>query len=1100
MTDEEWLAQKNSSGSFFDGVKSFINDAFSGTGEAALPVSAVTEEQAYIPQQVGAPDEKWFSAPAPPETQQNNSLPVDAVTAEDVPYTPAQQEDPDLVWLAKRQKLQEPPLVTTVANKLADVADSSPVKTGIEMLSYLQKPADAVAGGANYIIQSANKVLKDNPEAAAKLNAQTNMPDPDPEGFLHAVKSGWDNGAYYTDAMDQDWVKENPIKAGAVDFAGKVVFDPLWLASPAKAVGLISKGAGAVSGIAKTAANAARFSDESGTLSRAVNRTIDTGGEAVEGINNIGRSIADTPLYKEVTAAIEDFVGKNRIADEQRALEAARASRAVDTTMNYAEPIKALKKEYGEEAEKAFVDYVESAPRPAFVPEITPSATKEIIAASENGTLNKRIHEGVFSKEEAFNALRAEGKTIPPELLQQHQLDIQMTLQREVEEKIKELQGKTREAIKSGNKDLTNKYADELQEAIKGPQKAEIPDYRYRDQVLSGIENEPLRKAIQTLGDRFVEENKAISDALYTTGRISDASWVHFADGEHLRRSYMKWQNPEKFLKDIEKNGTVEEFHRAYDDLEAIKNASKGGGKSTKVDVKDFAQRQELSGETLQKLGLINDAQYRVMDTMNRSYKTLEVDKFLDNVANVWVKEKDEAIELSRNLPSSRKYRKVPDISAYGSLAGKYVPEDVLKRVTGVVGENTPPSEVAKAWQKMVSWWKVGKLAAPAPIMRNFYSGLPMANVFGRVPLSTMPIYMFSAGKAMKQGFKNPKYEAAVRSGGLEMKGVNQELNNIIGDGGNLIEKGAEKAMNAFGKPDQFWRLVTMMYHKDQGKTWQEAAKIADRAMFNYNDAPPAIDFLARYGLVPFAKFPYFAAKETGRAVYQNPASLNKWTRLTENEDDDQKKIRPDYLNDKQLLPVWTSTRMVDGEEQKVQDNLDLSYIIPFMNDVSIGNALTDFLQVWRTGKNNLNMQVIRPEMAPEEKLRTYLNYARDAFGPSATASYNWDKLKRGYTGEQDAKGRSYSMKGALAEVALGLKNVPINTDDVFRTKVLSMRNTANQMKSEIHRIDNSSMPQEQKDREIAQIRNNMIRLSEQGREVYAAYMRIKEKERSGGK
>ena len=415
----------------------------------------------------------------------------------------------------------------------------------------------------------------------------------------------------------------------------------------------------------------------------------------------------------------------------------------------------------------------------------------------------------------------------------------------------------------------------------------------------------------------------------------------------------------------------------------------------------------------------------------------------------------------------------------------------------GVVGENKPSSEIAQTWQKMVSWWKVEKLAAPAPMFRNLWSVIPMANVYGQVPIAQMPKYLFKAGQAMKQGYKNKSYELAKRTGAMKMKGVNQELSNIIGEGGNFIQKGADKAMDAFGKPDELGRLVVMMYHTDHGKTWQEAAKLADRAMFNYSDAPPIINSLAKNGVVPFAKFPYFAAKETARNVYENPGSFNKWTRLTEQNDEDKSKVRPDYLNKKLLMPFGQETRMVNGKPQKISNNLDLSYSIPFMNGVNLGNPITDTLTLATTGRNGLNMQVIKPGMSASEKVRQYAKFARDSYGPSLTASYNEDKLKKAYTGEVDAKGRSYSPLSAGAEVFMGIKNVPINDQDAYNSKINKVKMDLVSIKSELRRVERSQeMTAEQKAREKQQLMINLQKVVQEGRESAQAWKRLKEKGR----
>lgn len=89
-----------------------------------------------------------------------------------------------------------------------------------------------------------------------------------------------------------------------------------------------------------------------------------------------------------------------------------------------------------------------------------------------------------------------------------------------------------------------------------------IPDYIYRDQVLSQIPNEGLRNAIQSIGDRVIKQNKKISEQLLNNGRLSTDQYVHFMEGSHLRRSLEKYDNPEKFLEDVKKYGTQEEWRK----------------------------------------------------------------------------------------------------------------------------------------------------------------------------------------------------------------------------------------------------------------------------------------------------------------------------------------------------------------------------------------------------------------------------------------------------------------------------------------------------------------------------------------------------------
>ncbi len=770
-------------------------------------------------------------------------------------------------------------------------------------------------------------------------------------------------------------------------------------------------------------------------------------------INPAVNALKGTERGQKVAAWAEDVAGKNRIADEAFDYNSARATDqlAADDLLD---GVRGLKKQFGEDANK-LTDYVEASAKDTTTPLTRNAETMEVLDMHLKGTLPKGIADGIISRKQAQEVLRDAGEEIPDYLLQNSQ----------------------RVAKQSGKS---------------------IPDAITRDSVLNSIPNPGLRKAIETLGEQFITRNKANADRLRATGRLSDEAYVSYLDGEHLRRSFAQYETPEKFLEALRKNGSDEEYRRVYQALNKSKPSGSGFGANHKVDMKDFVQRQTLSDDTMKKLGLVKDPEYRIMDTLNRSSKTLREDEYLDRIATVWGKTGDEAADLSRTLPKRRQYVPIPDSSAYGSLAGKWVPKDIHDQVIKLTNTGATSSELVQGWQKAVSWFKVLKLVAFAPISRNFYAGIPMANVFGGLEMQVMPKYMAKAAQAISGGNNSSLMREIKGTGILGNVWNKQELKNIIGENPKGIKKLANVGMSAFGKPDEFWRIATYAYHRDKGKSVKEAAQIANKALFDYSNAPEWVNTISRNGVIPFAKFPFFSMQATAKAAYNKPAQLSKFIKpQNQVNNEDREKIMPDYMKSKTLLPLWDSTRTVNGKPQKVQNNLDLSYILPFASTATLGNPLTDAMTMATTGKNGLNQQIIKQGMTFGEKAKAWADWGYNSFGPSfpLPGNYAGDKLMNGWQGNVDNKGRQYDMTSAVLQTILGLKNNPINTQELYNQKVTSLTGEQRNVVSVMNQIaKDQSIPKKQKLERLAEHRSQLKEISKQLKDANEAWQREKKR------
>lgn len=970
---------------------------------------------------------------------------------------------------------------------------------------------------------------------------------------LDALKKGWNKKTSWEELIDENYRKEHPYISKGVGLAGDVVLDPLWLLPPVKIAQLIGKAAKATGVTEKLAPTSEKLAQSE--LGQKVTSTIEDvlghnrvadetydfkAGRATDQVNTDSEILQDVkkaektygknsmnPLTDYVEATDRPIAKDNNFANEPWQMTKAQFAEngyapnflyhvgpdvseikpnmsygmnnpvvwlsespianhpgdfiyAIDKNkltsdkfiqspnrfLNYSEtiPSEAISYKFPKKESISHKDFVQQAiekglPVPESVLKEYPTLANKtienkVIGAHTNGTLVDEIKNGNISKEEAFAALRNSDKEIPDYLLQTHQLQ-----------------------------------AKEAGQAI--------PDYVYRDQILAQIPNEGLRKAIQSIGDKVIDYNKKTSKELLDRKFLTDPQYVKFMEGSHLRRSFKQYDSPEEFLSAIQKVGTDEEYINAYQKISKGDLVAKGTA-SHKVDMGNFINRLNLSPETLEKLGEIRKPAYKIADTFDRNSKVLREDDFLNNIGKMWGTDGKTAARLSKTLPDSRKYVQIPNTEAYRSLAGKWVPKDVSAQVLNVTGMTQQPGKLGATWQKMVSWWKVEKLAQPASVMRNFYSGMPMANVFGKVPILSMPKYMTKAAQVFKQGYKSDAYKEAKSTGIFDNVWSKQELQNILGNNPKGIKWAADKAMNAFGAPDQYWRMVTYLYHKDHGKSTKDAAKLANNALFDYSAAPEWINALSKNGVIPFAKFPFFAAKATAKSAWGNPASLSKWQKPMNGNDEDKEnmqKLMPDYMKGKSLLPLWDGKKTVNGKEVPVKNNLDLSYILPFANDVSVGNPAIDALTLARTGKNSLGMTVVDDNMTAQDKVKAYAKFYADAFGPALLASYNGGKLWDAYKGNVDAKGRQYDLPSAAAQTILGLKNVPVNVDEMFHSQTTHLKSEMQRTEALRSKINkNMSMPQTQKIEKLKEYDRQKKEIQLQLHGVGQAYRSIKNK------
>lgn len=123
--------------------------------------------------------------------------------------------------------------------------------------------------------------------------------------------------------------------------------------------------------------------------------------------------------------------------------------------------------------------------------------------------------------------------------------------------------------------------------------------------------------------------------------------------------------------------------------------------------------------------------------------------------------------------------------------------------------------------------------------------------------------------------------------------GVQAAATRLGQPGGGIVDA----ASSMFQAGDQFWKLGVFIDRYDnlanawikQGKRLttevqhnfaKQAASLAQQALFNYADVPWLVDFARKWGVVPFATFPFKAVPFVAKTLYDSPWRVLKYDRV----------------------------------------------------------------------------------------------------------------------------------------------------------------------------------------------------------------------------
>jgi predicted Zn-ribbon and HTH transcriptional regulator len=976
-------------------------------------------------------------------------------------------------FMSQSQKVTAPP---------PPEEDKGIVSTAIE---YLGKPASAVAGAAQYLTDTSQD-----------------------ESLMQAISRGWEQNADWKPVINKyapDLEKEHPVVYEGLNMALNIAADPLWVLTPAKLA--------RATGLAKIGARAdeiARAFVDSERGQKILNSTLPLTDTSVgNAYQTVKRSLSPTgPLDELLEKRLMGILD-----DEQKAKGVMEGVGKTRETIRD-ELIKqgVSPNEADDIAGKLAVKYVEARPdigkfAPGMTEPVIESERIGVVEALKNKTLPQAIIDGQVTKEQAIDAIVRSGERVPSWLLGEEQraaIKGEMSGLRQAQRELKAAEKAGRGMEQWGEDVRVSELVQEIGQRKNAVTEIARNSGRTRSQVLDearglGLTEDTVQRLYQTgeetasLMDKFTRE-------LHKIGLIDDNTMVKFLGGTHLRREYTRNISPEKFIEFVKETGTPKEVQRAVELIDQMKRSKEYKGlQGIKLNLDNLTKRLALSEETQQKLGRVYNAEYLVGKSSQVSSELVHTANFLKDVADNYATAKP-----------TEGFRKFVG-KEFGPLEGRWVPENIYAEVQRQVGEF---KDVPGTWRKVMGWWKMGKTVLnPATHARNFMSNLILLNI-GGIPAYDVATYVPKAMLEMKRGgeaFKEAQKVSPFLSEGFAR---GEKLREMLEEGvattrtaktWNMVKGGVRGMADFYQKNEQVGKLAAYMWAKDHGMAAEQAAKFADNLLFNYSKVPPVVDFLRRSGLVPFASFPYFATKATAEALWERPANVAKYYKaVNSQQDQDEMQLLPDYMEPRNLLPIDKflqglgidrTTRMVNGQPQKIKNYLDLQYINPMESQVGVSPVFGLSAAIMSNRDPFTKKDIVRPGMTEWEAKSEQAKYVAKALAPTVTG-YSAEKIYNALMGLTDAKGRQFQLPEAIAQTIFGLKTVPINLEEQTTQRLMQIKNEQDAVKKEIRRV---MMDRRLTNAEKTQRQNDYMRklneLSTEARRVSTSAARMKEKE-----
>jgi len=506
-------------------------------------------------------------------------------------------------------------------------------------------------------------------------------------------------------------------------------------------------------------------------------------------------------------------------------------------------------------------------------------------------------------------------------------------------------------------------------------------------------------------------------------------------------------------------------------------------------------RRKDLTKEYEDQLRRIRQAPYLVYKGLSSESHDVELMKMFVAVSEnkKWAispKELQTMRSIKTRAAAAEKYKDfkpLPVSERLGPLSGAMVDPYIWDDLNQTVAIT---NDWVKAWDNVVRLWKTGKVVYnPATQVRNMLSNTILADWAGLNP-HRVDIYAEAARDLLKKTgyYKEVKDETTLL--GTEWAGA--EIKKFLSEAaewetGDFSVKTAsvfKKVLDAPGKMyqgvEQFFKLAIYINERKQGASVKDAAKHAEKYIFNYLKIPPAIRWAKRW-YSPFITFTYKALPRAAETAVREPWKFAKYLILmkaveeisrrmygeSEEEIEREKRVLPGYMR-KEVLPGQLGHLRVPYKDKYDRSKyLDLTFILPW-GDIGEqwgqGELPFPLRAVPRPFMPNMPFYMIPAEVGFNEVFFTGQELilksddwheASAKIGkqvwrqlvPSLAGSYGYNKVMAAWHGDRDWAMRDRSLGEALFDSFLGIKLRSIDYYEELGNRMREIRKERNEIK-----------------------------------------------------
>jgi hypothetical protein len=500
------------------------------------------------------------------------------------------------------------------------------------------------------------------------------------------------------------------------------------------------------------------------------------------------------------------------------------------------------------------------------------------------------------------------------------------------------------------------------------------------------------------------------------------------------------------------------------------------------------------------------------------------------------------ATEIPDYWGGTRYYRRMPNNSNFGNLAGMWVEKHVFDTMQKDLKE---VSEVRAAYDKYYKAWKKSKTVMnPATQIRNFGSNIALAHILGDTDPGTIMLQTPAVIQLMRDIYAGkPKNELAraLREDTTIFHGETLFGSEMSGDMWEAVANAAAKkdktkfiasmlnlGPKMYEASEVFFKVnVFLNTYKKNGGDVQHAAAKAQKALFNYSEIPPAIRW-ARNWYAPFATFAFKAIPNVAHQAVRKPwkalpyygllyaTNLAANAVLDDDDDRDERRYLPDYVNRSTLgkLGIPSHVRMpftIAGREQW----FDISYWLPWGDANSEGEGMFERLGVPRVLTPNhpvlgigstmmankdlfFGDEVLLETDLPGERALKFVEilWNRVSPTPAFLDTNKVKKITRAYYGDKDVLGETPDKLGvALLDTLMGIKLRNFDYMEEFMWRNRELQDQANEIRQQQGRQLNQLLTRQSDrytDEEVAEKMDEIMRTyDEKNGIIMDKYMRL---------